>query len=146
VVALVEVRRSVAGWLDSSRPAAVEVTLHARPRHRREWRQICRSIATDRRVRDAAVAGASRPPRQPWAALEIRLRALSQARRSRKAPSVQPSLFDRRALREAEHDEAVRRRWDEWQARLEARCRSRGEAATIATRVVAVLPLGEAPR
>jgi hypothetical protein len=76
-----------------------------------------------------------------WAALRLRLARLRVIRHAERGPFTQPSLFDRRSIREAENRAGVRARWDEWQARLEARVQPSRRTPAVATRVLAILPL-----
>jgi hypothetical protein len=143
VVALLEVRRVDAGALRWSELVAIEIVLRVTPAHRREWRSVCRQVAVDPRVRQAAIDAApgSRIEDQ-WATVRDRLRRLRSARQATNSSALQPSLFDQRALREAQSRATVRRDWDERQSRLEARLRP-GDPPSVATRVVALMPLGE---
>jgi hypothetical protein len=99
----------------------------------------------DPRVRQAAT---NRPTEwlsdNQWAPVLARLSNLRRMRHPPAPQLVQPSLFDRRAVREAAQRDAVRVQWDTWQARLEARL----ETAPVRSvaRVLAVLPVdGWAP-
>jgi hypothetical protein len=71
----------------------------------------------------------------------VRLALLRGIRHAERGPFTQPSLFDRRSLREAENREGVRAGWDEWQARLEARVQPSRKTPAVATRILAILPL-----
>jgi Helicase conserved C-terminal domain len=143
VVALLEVRRVDSGALRWSEIVAVEVGLRLAPAHRREWRTVCRQVVADPRVRQAAIDAARGSRVQDrWATVHDRLRVLRSARRATMSSALQPSLFDRRALREAQSRAHVRHEWDEWQARLEARLQP-GDPTSVATRVVALIPLDE---
>jgi Helicase conserved C-terminal domain/SNF2-related domain len=143
VVALLEVRRVDSGALRWSELVAVEIALRTAPAHRREWRSVCRQLAVDPRVRQAAIdAAPGSRVEDPWATVRDRLRLLRFARQATNSSALQPSLFDRRALREAQSRSTVRQDWDERQSRLEARLRA-GDPPSVATRVVALIPLDE---
>jgi superfamily II DNA or RNA helicase len=128
------------GWLRGSRLVPVAVTLREAPATRRAWRQVCRQICADPRVRQVAIDAcpASHGEGQ-WAAVRARLAGLRRRRRTQSQPSLQPSLFDRRAIRESEQVDEVKARWDDWQSRLAARL---AEGPVIHTaRIVALLPM-----
>jgi hypothetical protein len=145
VVVLEVTEHLPSGPLRASRVVAVSVTLREPPAARRTWRQICRQLALDPRVWQAAAdAWADAPFDEQWAPVRARLASLRVLRHRHATRTVQPSLFDRRAIRDAEQFDAVRALWDEWQARLEARL----EAAPVRStaRVLAVLAVdGGAP-
>ena len=69
--------------------------------------------------------------------------AIREARHASTPRTVQPSLFDRRALREARGHESLALEWDEWQAQLERRLPHGRDCPAITTRVLALLPIGE---
>jgi hypothetical protein len=120
----------------------LEVTLGTAPAHRREWHNLCRRIAADSRVHQAAVDAIPNAELiDPWIAARARLAEIREARRAHVPHSIQPSLFDRRALREARGLESVGLEWEAWQASLERRLTAAG-LPEIATRIVALLPLG----
>jgi hypothetical protein len=141
---VVEVSEHAAGgWLRASRVVPVVVTLREVPADRRRWRLVCRQLAADARVRQAALDAPVDPhPADGWATVRSRLSAIRTARRRDHPRALQPSLFDRRALRAAGNRAIVDGRWDDWQARLERRLDSAGRRLAT-TRVVAVLPLGD---
>jgi superfamily II DNA or RNA helicase len=141
VVAIIEVRRADAPGLWSSEIVAVDVTLTTAPLNRRAWRSVCRRLVDDPRVREAALAVPRASDADRWAALRLRLARLRVIRHAERGPFTQPSLFDRRSIREAENRAGVRARWDEWQARLEARVQPSRRTPAVATRVLAILPL-----
>jgi superfamily II DNA or RNA helicase len=145
VVVLEVTEHLPSGPVRASRVVAVSVTLREPPAARRTWRQICRQLALDSRVWHAAGdTRADAPYDEQWAPVRARLASLRALRHRHVPRTVQPSLFDRRAIRDAEQSDAVRAQWDEWQARLEARL----EAAPVRStaRVLAVLPVdGGAP-
>lgn len=134
--------RSRMGRLDSCVVVGIEVTLTHTPAHRREWRSVCRALARDARVRDAALGAA--PPAtpldgQPWQAVIDRVAAIRGAL-AVTPTGVQPSLFDRRAVREASARETVvarlRAHLDRKTRVLVSPCGGRD------LRVLAVVPLG----
>lgn len=141
VVAVLEIRCVDAGFLRWSNVVALEIRLRRAPAHRREWRVICRQLLTDPRVRQAAIDGTGRiSAEDSWAIVRARLRWLRAARHKTGSRAVQPSLFDRRAWRDAESRASDRQQWDERQTRLEARLQP-SDPPSIATRVLALLPL-----
>jgi superfamily II DNA or RNA helicase len=143
VIAAFEVRRVDSGALRWSEIVAVEIGLRAAPADRREWRRVCRQAVADPRVRQAAIdAARGSRVRDRWAAVRDRLRAVRSARQATISPALQPSLFDRRTLREAQNRTSVRQDWDDWQSRLETRLQP-GQPPSIATRLVALFPLDE---
>lgn len=144
LLAIVEVRRTSAGAPTSCHVVSIDITLRTRPSDRRQWAMVCRSVAADSRVRAAAIeATAPVVPGDRWAGPRARLAAIRLDRRQRKLPGVQPSLFDRRAVREAQSVESACRAWDERQAQLEQRLEASREPPIITTRLVALLPIGE---
>lgn len=128
------------GWLRASRLVTVVVTLREVPETRRAWRQICRRLCADPRVRQVAIdTGPASPVEGQWAAVRARLVGLRRLRHAQPQASLQPSLFDRRAVRESEQLDAVKARWDDWQSRLAARLAPGPVIHT--TRVLALLPM-----
>jgi superfamily II DNA or RNA helicase len=96
--------RSRVGRLDACSVVGIEVTLAHSPAHRREWKLMCRALAGDARVRDAALRAApSATPLNglPWQAVVDRLAVIRGALGAESPGGVQASLFDRRAVREA---------------------------------------------
>ncbi|MGE0460364.1 MAG: DEAD/DEAH box helicase [Vicinamibacterales bacterium] len=133
--------RSRLGRIEASAVIAMEVTLSREPSNRREWREACRAVARDRRVREAALAAA--PARagteSPWTDAVGRLLAIRAAVDATRPPAVQPSLFDRRAVREAHAREAVTARL---QAHLERKTRElSAPGGERDARVLAVIPV-----
>jgi hypothetical protein len=146
VVAVFEVLRAVSGAPRSSHVVPIEIRLQTAPADRREWRLMCRRIAADHRIRQVAIDATSQaPPDHPWTGVCARLAAIREARQAITSPAVQPSLFDRRALREARGHASGRAQWDEWQARLEDACRDGTHRPAVTTRMLAILPIGEHP-
>jgi superfamily II DNA or RNA helicase len=145
VVILVEVvQQRPSGGIRRTCFVPVAVTLPQRVRGVRSWRACAARLARDPRVHDAATAAAAPDGEaDQWIAVRNRLDALWSAGGLRRAPPrVQPSLFDRRAVRAAEHRqqvEAARGRW-----RDGIRSRLADAPVRVSTRAVAVLPLGEA--
>jgi hypothetical protein len=140
VVVLEVTRHSATGWLRAAPIVALRVALTEAPAHRRAWRQVCQRLARDARIHAAArEAAASTAAADAWGPIRHRLAAIRTARHAGRRRQVQPSLFDRRALREIDQRAAITAHWDEWQERLSARldC-ALGDGDT--TRVVAVLP------
>ncbi len=111
VVVVFEVSdRSRVGRLDACSVVGIEVTLAHSPAHRREWKRMCRALAGDARVRDAALrAVPSATPLNglPWQAVVDRLAAVRGALGAESPAGVQASLFDRRAVREASARDTV---------------------------------------
>lgn len=147
LVAIVEVRRTAGGAPRSCHVVPIDITLHAAPVHRRQWRIVCRRVAADPRVRQAAIEATREVSSiDPWTGVRARLTAIREACRARAPRSVQPSLFDRRAVRDARGLEAVTVEWEARQAELERRLATASSAPAVTTRVVALLPFGGVPR
>lgn len=145
LVAIVEVRRTAAGAPRSLHVVPIDITLHVAPADRRQWRIVCRRVADDPRVRQAAIEATGEVPSiDPWTGVRARLTAIREARRALSPRAVQPSLFDRRAVRDARGLEAVAVEWEARQTELERRLAAVSTAVT--TRVVALVPFGGAPR
>ena len=141
LVAIVEVRRTAAGAPRSCHVVPLDVTLRTAPVGRRDWRSLCRRVAADDRVHQAAIeASRALEPSDPWIGTRVRLGVIRAARRASLPRSVQPSLFDRRALRDARGFESVALEWDTWQTNLERRLAA-SAAPMVTTRVVALFPL-----
>ena len=105
------------------------------------WQAACTALPTLAMVIEPPwIAARGSRVRDPWATVHDRLRVLRSARQATISSALQPSLFDRRALREAQSRAHVRQEWDEWQARLEERLQP-GDPPSVATRVVALIPL-----
>jgi superfamily II DNA or RNA helicase len=146
LAAVVEVRRAAGGSLRSCEVVPIEVTLRTAPSDRREWRNVCRRIAADSRVHQAAVDAASgTDPTDPWIAARERMAAIVEARRVHVPTSVQPSLFDRRAWRDARELESAAVEWEAWRSSVERRLAASGPWR-VTTRIVALLPLGRTPQ
>lgn len=144
LVAVVEVRRTIAGSPRSCHVVPIEIRLRIPPADRRQWRLVCRKVAADPRVHQAAIA-ATETTRvdDPWPTAAARLAAILDQRRTRRPPTVQPSLFDRRALRQADGVSSTGLAWDRWQQQLERCLRGHRDPPAITTRVVALLPMAE---
>lgn len=139
VAVVFEVATVGAAGVAAGAVAAVEVTLARQPATRREWRLLCRFLASYPPVR-AAAAGAA-PRVTPPAGIVTRLKALIDAACSDRPARVQGSLFDRRNIRHA----SIRREAEE---RLVAHLRHKARgfdadsaARSVVTRLLAVLPL-----
>jgi superfamily II DNA or RNA helicase len=142
VVVLVDVsHHGSAGGLRASHIVAVRVTPDERPSTRRGWRDLCRRLAADTRIAVAARAAAPAPGHDPWPMVRARLSGARAVRRDAAPRAVQPSLFDRRALRHVEQDAIARAAWDTWHDRLAMRLQQ-GQTR-LSTRIVAVLPCTE---
>ena len=143
VVVLVEVlHQRPCGGTRGTCLVPVEVTLREAVRGRRPWRTCATHLARDPRVHDAAMAAAApESTSDQWTAVRDRLDALSRADAGRRgSPQVQPSLFDRRAMRAAEQRRETAAERDRWRAVL--RYRLIDAPARVSTRTLAVLPLG----
>ena len=132
--------RSRAGRIDARSIVGIEVTLARQPAHRREWKQVCRALARDVRVREAALRPArSSVTERPWQAVVSRLAAIGDSFDATPLPGVQASLFDRRAIREARAREAAAQRM---QAHLQRKAQwlsSPGDERDLS--LLAVVPL-----
>jgi hypothetical protein len=143
VVVLIEVlQQRPCGGTRGTSLVAVQVTLREAVRHRRLWRRCATNLARDPRVHDAAIAAAApESTGDQWTTVRDRLDALSRADAGRWAsPRVQPSLFDRRAMRVAEQRRETAAERDRWRAALSSRLIDL--PVRVSTRTVAVLPLG----
>ncbi len=102
---------------------------------------MCRSIARDPRTHHTAIAAARATALQAnWRPVVARLHAIVHARTVRRQPGVQPSLFDRRAVRAAEAREAVLAKLAA-HAERQSRWLGAGTQAHVDARVVALLPI-----
>ena len=100
--------RTIEGRIEWAQIVALRVALNRWGAGKRDWARLCRSIALDPRVGDAAVTAARATASSAnWLPVIARLRALGQARAVQRRPGVQASLFDRRAVRAAEARESV---------------------------------------
>jgi len=118
------------------------VQLSASSWTRRSWARLCRAIARDPRVRDAATT-AARATASPanWSPVVDRLQAIRHARARHRPPGVQPSLFDRRALRMADARDAILARLIDHAERQSRFLSPAGADELLEARVVALLPL-----
>ncbi|MCC7032796.1 MAG: DEAD/DEAH box helicase [Acidobacteria bacterium] len=134
--------RSGPGRLDACAVVAIEVALARAPAHRREWRDACRAAARDSRVRAAALAAVPAAPvgaDAPWRDVVARLRAIRGQLDATPPATVQASLFDRRAVRDALAREAVTARLH---AHLERKARDLAAPGGVRdARVLALIPL-----
>jgi superfamily II DNA or RNA helicase len=105
------------------------------------WRNCARRLATEPRVVEAAVAATAQESQaDQWVAVRDRLDANGHRREPRRQHrDVQPSLFDRRAVRNADHRRETEAARDRWRAAL--RQRLVDVPAVVSARVIAVLPL-----
>ncbi len=132
--------RGVPGRLDACTVVPVNVELARRPGTRREWRDLCRALGTDPRIRRLA-AGAA-PAGAPPPGIAQRLSALLEALPGlRRGPGVQGALFDRRAIRHAAQQQEAVTRLAEHLRRQAARLGPATTSATTELRLLAVLPL-----
>ncbi len=126
------------GRVDARSVTAVEVTLARTVVSRREWRWLCRALAGCQPVLSAVLGAAplvSVPPD-----IVQRLDALLELASRCEAPRVQPSLFDRRAVRAAAIGREANRRLAE-HLRHKARAFARdASGTTVVPRLLAVLP------
>jgi hypothetical protein len=107
----------------------------------RSWRACAAHLARDPRVHQAAVAAAAHETTaDQWHAARERFKALWRAGPMPAAPQVQPSLFDRRAIRAAEHQQRAEATRAAWRDGLRSRLTE--APVRVTTRVLAVLPLG----
>jgi superfamily II DNA or RNA helicase len=142
-VVLIEVmHHRAAGGPRSTSLVPIEVALHAAIRGGRSWRACAADLARDPRVHRAAVAAAAHEATaDQWQAATERLERLWLA--SRLIPAVrevQPSLFDRRAIRTAAHQQRAETSRTAWHDGMRKRL---AEAPLrVTTRALAVLPLG----
>jgi hypothetical protein len=142
-VVLIEVlHHRAAGGARGTYLVPVEVSLYAPIRGARSWRRCAARLAVDPRIhRAAADAAAQETTTVQWQAAAQRVEELWLEERARgAAPQVQPSLFDRRAIRTAErqqHAEATRAAWRE-----AMRARLVDGPVRVTTRTLAVLPTG----
>jgi len=134
--------RSATGRTEWSGVVAVRVQLSASSWTRRSWARLCRAIARDPRVRDAATT-AARATASPanWSPVVDRLQAIRHARARHRPPGVQPSLFDRRALRMADARDAILARLIDHAERQSRFLSPAGADELLEARVVALLPL-----
>ena len=146
VIVVVEVTRARAGRLEWSVAVPLEVPLARRPRDRREWAQVCRALAADDKLHRTAAEAARRSAdgHGQWRALLVRLRAIRRALASSSAAFVQPSLFDRRAIRDAEARAVVLATLDEYLGRSASLVADDHGEGDVETRVLVVLPPAEA--
>ena len=121
--------------------AAVEVSLADRVRDVRSWRRCARRLATEPLVVHAAKTAAARDDQvDQWASVRERLDEIGHRSAPRRSDTeVQPSLFDRRAVRAADQRREAKVARDSWRARL--RQRLVDGPALVSTRVIAVLPV-----
>jgi superfamily II DNA or RNA helicase len=135
--------RSGEGRCEWSGAVALRVKLSASSWNKRSWARLCRAVARDPRVHDAATRAAlATASPADWAPVIHRLQAIRHARAHHPGPGVQPSLFDRRAIRMAEARDAVLIRLHDYAARQSRLLSSAGADGRLETRVVALLPLG----
>jgi superfamily II DNA or RNA helicase len=134
--------RSSLGRLDGCSMIGIEVTLAQVPGHRLDWKRLCRALAEDGRVLEAARRAAhsvTSPADRPRQSVTDRLVAIRHALDLTSTTGVQASLFDRRTVREAGARKAVTARMH---AHLEQKIRvlsSAGGQPELS--VLAVLPL-----
>ena len=143
LAAIVEVAaQSAEGRTEWSRVVALRVGLSRAGADKRAWARMCRSVARDPRLHDAAIAAArTAAPCANWAPAIARLHAIGRARTQPRQSGLQPSLFDRRAVRAAEAREAVLAKLA---AHVARQCRwllGPGDEARVEARVVALLPV-----
>lgn len=110
VVLFVATTLGASGRMNAQEPVAVMVTLTRSPPHRRAWRQACRQAARDTRVRDTAMNVLLANGEVTWTAARDRLQAIAAHMAQAQRRETQPSLFDRRGLRDASRMEAGRLR------------------------------------
>jgi len=142
VVVLIEVlQQRPCGGTRGTSLVAVQVTLREAVRHRRVWRRCAAQLARDPRVHEAAIAAAApESTGDQWTAVRDRLDALWRADAGRWAsPRVQPSLFDRRAMRSSVQRRETAAERDRWRAALQSRLIDL--PVRVSTRTIAVLPL-----
>lgn len=127
------------GQLDARTLAAVEVTLARRPASRREWHRLCRFLAVHPPVR--AAAASPTPDGTPPIGIAARLEALIGAAVSHEPRRVQASLFDRRAIQHSSLGRDAAERLIEHLHHKAGRFHAGASAASVVTRLLAVLPL-----
>ena len=120
---------------------ALRVALKCRCADKRTWARMCRSIARDPRISDAAVTAARATAScANWAPVVARLQAIGRARADLRRPGVQASLFDRRSVRAAEAREAVLAKLAA-HAERQSRWLLGGDEQRLETHAVVLLPI-----
>jgi hypothetical protein len=149
LAAIVEVTaRSAEGRTEWSSIVALRVALNTASSDTRRWARLCRSVARDPRVRQAAISAARATASVAnWSPVIDRLQAIRRAREHHREAGLQPSLFDRRAVRAAEARDIVLARLAD-HAQRQSRVLGGGkDGARLEVRVVALLPFaGERTR
>ena len=143
LVVMVDVAsRTSEGRREWSRVVALRVALMRWNADKRTWARMCRSIARDPRISDAAITAARATAScANWAPVVARLQAIGRARAEQRQPGVQTSLFDRRAVRAAEAREAVLSKLAAHADRQSRWLVGAGGEQRLETHVVALLPI-----
>ncbi|MEZ5283765.1 MAG: helicase-related protein [Vicinamibacterales bacterium] len=145
VAIVVDVTASAHGQLVWSEAVGVRVTLTRRPRSRRQWRALCLALMSSPAVLGAAARAArDRNPHARWTELLTRLAQLRRRVDDTPGPALQPSLFDRRAEREAEDTARHRASVAGRLAWLEHRLDGDALAPRVHARAIVALPMDEA--
>ena len=143
VAVLVEVSAARAGRLAWSTVVPLQVHLAYGPHDRRAWKAVCRQVAraadVHRAARAAARSAAGEVPR--WRELSARVEAIRRGLAAGSPTPVQPSLFDRRAVRDAEARAAVVALLDDHLRQVATTAADDTGDIDIDTCVLVVLPL-----
>jgi hypothetical protein len=137
--------RTIAGRRNWSHVVALQVELQRRCDDKRTWARMCRSIARDPRISDAAIATSrAMASCADWSPVIARLHAITWTRAGASQPGVQASLFDRRAVRAAEAREAVLAKLAAHAARQSRWLIGPSDDERLEAHVVALLPCEDA--
>jgi hypothetical protein len=118
----------------------VTVSLARRPLSKHEWRALCVALGTWPGIREAAESHVPAVTRRLAQAV-ARVEGLRTLLAGERMPTVQASLFDRRALEAADHHRARVARIDDNLRRMQHALKDHSRAR-VEMDVLAVLPLG----
>jgi superfamily II DNA or RNA helicase len=137
--------RTIAGRRNWSHVVALRVELQRRCDDKRTWARMCRSIARDPRISDAAITTSrAMASCANWSPVIARRDAIARTRAGAPQPGVQASLFDRRAVRAAEAREAVLAKLAAHAARQSQWLLGPSDEERLEAHVVALLPCEDA--
>jgi superfamily II DNA or RNA helicase len=128
------------GLMTSRHVFGVTVSLARRPLSKHEWRALCVALGTWPGIREAAEPHLPAVTRRLAQAV-ARVEGLRTLLAGERMPTVQASLFDRRALEAADHHRARIARIDDNLRRVQHALRDHSRAR-VEMDVLAVLPLG----